>query len=447
MDYLSANKIAIIDLATAEVIDEELDNDLIKERMGGIGITTHLYERFKNDDPIVFGTGLLTGTLVPGSSLGVITAKSPLTGNVRHAPFCLFAAMEMKYAGFDYLVIKGAAGKPVYLWLHDGIADINDAGELWGKTSWETVDILRNNLGDELIQFLTIGPAGEEGSDLAQILINYWPSGDRWGFGKILGEKRLKSIAMRGMGLLEIADFRLLKRSPGTFVDACAKLIADIKKGPVLEKRGCLEFPAALGEEDIRDWLTPFVHRHSSCFNCPYPTNTFVKFEEEPKILKETDVKEPGFLITDIYGLLGFKKAGLSAEDSCRMLQACAKYGIDAAAVAELSQKAGKADIEEIKKSFPGLKGPVESTGRGKFSPWIPPKPLFADFGLPADGSKDAEWWERRQAVAHIFGIHPIFALMSPELSEEKLLELVNIGTGLMITPEELDRVVTDVLK
>lgn len=208
MEYLSSDKIAVIDLSTSEVDEDGLSEDLILERIGGIGITTYLYEQYKNDDPIVFGTGLLTGTLVPGSSLGVITARSPLNGKICHAPFCLYAAMEMKYSGFDYLVIKGIAKKPVYLWLHDGIADVKDAGDYWGKTPWEVADLkagLRKELSDELVQFLTIGRAGEECLDIAQILINFWASGDRWGFGKILGAKRLKSIAMRGMGLLEIA--------------------------------------------------------------------------------------------------------------------------------------------------------------------------------------------------------------------------------------------------
>lgn len=443
MEYLSSDKIAIIDLATSQVEMEEISEDLVMERIGGVGITSYLYERFKDEDPIVLGTGLLTGTLVPGSSLGVITAKSPLTGNVCHAPFCLCVAMEMKYAGFDYLVIKGVAEKPVYLWLHDGIADIKDATEYWGKTPWEIADIkvgLRNVLGEELIQFLTIGEAGEKGSDIAQILVNCWSSGDRWGFGKLLGEKKLKTVAMRGMGLFEIAD-------PEAFVSMCMELLSDIKKETALQKKGCIEFPAALGEEDIKDWISPLVHRHSSCFNCPYPTNTFVKYNEDPKVLEETDIEEPGFLITDIYGLLGFKKIGLSAEDSCRALEACARYGVDPVAASDLLQKTGKNELEDLKNELPNLRGPVEIRANGKFSPWSPPKPLFAHFDLPEDGSKDAEWWERRQAVAYIFGIHPIFALMSPELTEEKLIDLVNTGTDLEIDSEILDNVVADICK
>ena len=158
--------------------------------------------------------------------------------------------------------------------------------------------------------------------------------------------------------------------------------------------------------------------------------------------MKETDVEEPGVMITDVYGLLGFKKMGLSAENSCRMIEACNKYGVDPVAASELLVKTGKTDLEDLKKELPNLKGPVENIGTSKFSPWCPPKPLFVDF----EGSDDPGWWERRQAVAYIFGIDPIFAVMAPELTEEKLIELVNIGTELEITSETLDRVVADVL-
>jgi len=437
MEYLSADKIAIIDLETKEVDEQELGEDLIMDRIGGIGITTYLYEKFEKEDPIVLGTGVLTGTFVPGSSLGIMTAKSPRTGKVCHAPFCLYAGMEMKYAGFDYLVIKGMSEKPVYLWLHDGIADIMDADGILDKTPWEIVDIktgLRAELGDELVQFLSVGKAAEEGSDLAQILINCWSSGDRWGFGKIFGDKKLKTVAMRGMGLLEIAD-------PHEFVDACLELISDISKGAALTKKGCVEFPSAMGEGDIKDWISPFVHRHTASFNTPYPGNTFVKYDEDPKILKESDIDEPGVLITDIYGLLGFKKIGLPAEDSCRMIEACNRYGVDPAAASVLLGKTGKTDLEGMKKELVNLKGPLENDGSSRFSPSSPPKPLFADFGC----NEDAAWWERRQAVSYIFGIDPIFALMAPELTEEKIIEIFNIGTDLEITSDILDQVISSV--
>jgi aldehyde:ferredoxin oxidoreductase len=436
MEYLSTNKIAIVDLATSKVTDREVDEDLVREKIGGVGITTALYEQYQSEDPIVLGTGLLTGTLAPASALGMITAKSPLTDKVCHAPLTLYAGLELKYSGFDYLVIKGSSKKPVYLWIHDGVADISDAKDVWGKDAWASTDTIRELMGDSLIQVLVIGKAGESESDFAQVCINYWASGDRWGFGKLFGRKKLKLVALRGMSLLEVLDAE-------GFVKQCKELLSTLKAGAFADKKGIEEIPAAIGEEDIQKWLAPLVHRHQSCFNTPFPTNTFVFLDEDPGLLKESEKKEPGFLITDVYGLLGFKKLGLSAADACALLRECARYGIDAVAVAELSQKAGKKKPDEIKKSFSGLKGTLENIGKGRFSPWSPPKPIFANFG----GSQDAQWWERRQAVAYIFGIHPIFALMSPELSEEKLIELANLGTGLGFTSEILDKVIADISK
>jgi len=428
MEYLSSNKITIVDLGTSKIAHQEVDEDLVKERIGGAGITTALYEKYQNEDPIVLGTGLLTGTLTPASALGMITAKSPLTDKVCHAPITLYAGLELKYSGFDYVVIKGKSQKPVYLWMHDGVADISDAKDVWGKDVWASTDMIRELMGDQLIQILTIGKAGEIESDFAQVCINYWASGDRWGFGKVFGQKKLKGVALRGMSLLEVSDAE-------GFVQQCKELLSALKAGAFAGKKGIAELSAAIGEEDIQKWLAPVVHRHVSCFNTPFPTNTFVFLDEDPKLLKESEKEEPGFLITDVYALLGFKKLGLSAAEACTLLRESAKYGIDAVAVAELSQKAGKKKPDEIKKSFSGLKGSLENIGKGKFSPWSP------NFGLPANE------WERRQAVAYIFGIHPIYALMSPELNEEKLIELANLGTGLGFTAETLDKVIADILK
>ena len=255
MEYLASDKIVIVDLATREIIEEELDEDLVLEKIGGAGITKSLYDRFADEDPIVLGTGLLTGTLVPGAALGIMTAKSPLTGKVSHVPVNLDAGIELKYSGFDYIVIKGASEKPVYLWVHDGIADLNDADDLWGKDVWAATDHVRDLMGDDLIQVLGIGEAGEKGSELAQVCINYWQSGDRMGFGNLFGKKNLKLIAIRGMGLLEIAE-------PEEFVENCAELLSAVKSGAWHGKKGIAETALAMGEEDISDWLNPLVHKH-----------------------------------------------------------------------------------------------------------------------------------------------------------------------------------------
>jgi aldehyde:ferredoxin oxidoreductase len=145
-------------------------------------------------------------------------------------------------------------------------------------------------------------------------------------------------------------------------------------------------------------------------------------------------------LVTDINALSSCKKLGLSAEDAGRLLKACAKYGIDPLAVTTLS---GKNSLDELQKSFDDLTGTLELDGNGVFSPWAPIKPIFNDFGLSGDQDELKSWWEKRQALALIFGIQPLFILMSPEITEENLLELANIGTDLGIDSETLNDVIS----
>ncbi len=434
MEYLSTDKILIIDLNTAQVEEDELSDSLVEEKIGGIGITKYLYEKYQDDDPIIIGTGILTGTTYPASAAGQITAKSPVTGKLCHCPVIYKVGLEIKYSGFDYIVVKGESQSPVYLWIHDGVADISDASDLWGKNVWETTDTLRTFVGDDLLQTMMIGGAGENGSDYAQVCFNHWNSPDRFGFGKLFGTKKLKGLAFRGMGMIEVAE-------PEDFVERSLEILKEIKENSFLEKKGVAPMLTALGEEGVEEWIDPVTHRHSADYFTPYASNTAIFLDEDPKLLEESKQEEPGVLVSDIYALLSFKRLGLSASDTGRALKACAKYGIDPLAVAQLSGKTSLADIEG---SFDSISGKLTLPGKAIFTPWCPVGPIFNDLGL---GSEQIEtWWERRQAVSMIFGIQPIFSLMSPELTEENMLEMASMGTELDLTQEILDSVIDDIL-
>ncbi len=436
MEYLSTDKILIVDLNTSEVEEDELSEDLVEEKIGGIGITKYLYEKYEDDDPIIIGTGLLTGTTYPASASGQISAKSPVTGKLCHCPVIYKVGLEIKYSGFDYIVVKGKSDAPVYLWIHDGVADISDASDLWGKDVWETTDELRQFVGDDLLQTMMIGPAGEKGSDYAQICYNHWNSPDRFGFGKLFGLKKLKGFAFRGMGMIEVAE-------PEDFVERSFEILKEIKENDSLKgKKGLAPILAALGEEDVDEWIEPVTHRHSADYFTPYATNTALFLDEDPALVEESKKDDPGILVSDIYALLEFKKVGLSGEDAGRVLRACAKYGIDPYAVAKLS---GKTTPDEIKSSFDSISGEIDIPGSGIFTPWCPAEPIFNDFNLSGDDDKLA-WWERRLSVSMIFGIQPMFSLMCPELTEDNMLELAGIGTDMEFSSEILDKVIDDIL-
>lgn len=431
MEYLASDKVAIVDLGSGQVSEDELDEALVAEKLGGAGITTHLYKEHEADNPIVLGAGLLTGTLTPASALGLMTAKSPLTGQLCHVPLTQYLGIEIKYSGFDYLVIKGAAASPVYLWVHDGIADISPAGDLWGQDSWQAVNQVRQAMGDDLIQVLGIGPAGEQGRDTAQVLLNLWGSADRFGLGKLMGAKNLKLVALRGMGLLEIAD-------PDGFVEQTLALLGEVKAGAWAGKAGLGDLAAGLGEPGLADWLAPVAHRHRACFNTPFASNTYAMLEGDPKEMTEPQEEAPGFLLSDVGATLAFYKMGLSAAEAAEIMRSCAQTGLDPAAVADLAAAAGHGDAAAISAGLSSYNEKAPSLGQARFSPWIPGQAIFAPGG-------DQDWWLRRQAVAHIFGLHPLFALMAPEISEEKLLALANLGTELELDQETLDKVVAEV--
>ncbi len=440
MEFLSSDKILIVDLAKSEVTEEDLSEDLVKEKIGGAGITRYLYEQYAQEEPVVIGTGLLTGTLYPASSAGILTAKSPRTGKLAHTPITQKVAIELKYSGFDYVVIKGNSDKPVLLWLHDGVADISDASDVWGQDAWQTTDCWRKELGEDIIQTIVIGQGGEQGNDFAQVILNYWPSGDRFGFGKVFGQKNLKGVALRGMGLLEVAD-------PEAFLDRSLEILAEIKNSKLYGKNGLDDILSAMDEEETKEWIAPIIHSNVACYNTPVATNSFIFLDEDPKQIKESDKSEPGIMLNDVFALTGLKKAGYTAEESGRILKASAKSGIDGYAVSECLQKQDKSSPEEIANSLTNLTGDVPISGQGNFSPWSPDKPLFEDFGLGNDPAEIQNWWERRQAIAYIFGIHPVFAIMSPQINEENLLELINIGTEFDLSQDDLDNVVSNLQK
>ena len=448
MPFLYSGRILIVDLDSKETEERPLDERLIEENLGGALVAQALYEEFESQEPLVLSTGLFTATLFPAGALGIMTAKSPITGKLAHAPFVLMGGMDIKLTGFDFIVIKGKSASPTYLWLHDELAELNDASELWGKNSWETTESIRNDLGEDLIQVLTIGVAGEKCMNSAQVILNFWGTGDKFGFGKVFGSKNLKAIASRGLGLIEIS-------SPEEFVQKAVGLKSKIRNGAMSGKNGVLDFCHSIGAEPAKDWITPIVHRYTSCFSCQYTCNTFLKYNESPTVLDIEGVAEPGFLMTDTSSALAFKKIGLSGADTGRVIELCAKAGIEPASVAFEANKAGAKDLSGVKKILDSMvNNEVENVSPfiknwgedGKifgspFSPWTPLRPLFADFGLGQDPDKISSWWKKRNALFYILGICPIFSLIAPEIDEDTLLELIKLGAGIEKEKGFLDKI------
>jgi aldehyde:ferredoxin oxidoreductase len=461
-----SGRILIVDLSEGTCEEEELTEEMVVEHVGGAKINLALYRQYAERDPIVFGTGLLTGTFAPNGCAGALTGRSPVTGKVCHVPLTWQTAVEMKYSGYDFLVVLGESEKPVRLWLHDELAELTGAEDVWGRDVWETTDRLRLEHGDDYVQLIVIGPAGEKGARLAQVSEGPWGSRDVFGMGHALGSRRLKAIAMRGLGSLEVAD---------GFFDACVRVRRDLRRGRLDGKQGLVALLESLGLESAS--LEPIrkkVHRHSASFNCAYAANTFLMIEEPSGLLEESKKNEPGILLTDPGGVISllFLEEGLPV-----VLREINRLGLDPLACGALLRKEGvtgaeqavgrvqalargesdllQAGVETVRGAAPWpLSEPLEARliqAVTVFSHAVPLSPLggaWADLGVGDDPVDRARWWLDRMAVSSMLGVCPVAALLAPGIRLEEIARLAATAVGWDgLTEEALQRQARELLR
>ena len=183
------------------------------------------------DNVLGFVTGPLTGT---GALLGgryVVVCKSPVSGGWNDANSGGHFGPELKRAGFDAVFVSGVSEKPVYLWIHDGKAEIRDASKLWGRDSTETLDGLIQETGEKRLRAALIGPAGEKQSLMACVINDRHRAAGRGGLGAVMGAKNLKAVAVRGTGEVPVADPERLK-------EVNQSVLSAMKEGPMAKFLG-----------------------------------------------------------------------------------------------------------------------------------------------------------------------------------------------------------------
>lgn len=207
-------KVLRVDLTKNETKVEELREDWAKSYIGGAGIGARILweELSPKTDPLtsenilVVATGPFVGTPVPGSGNIFYTFKSPETGAWAETRSGGSFGPKLKFAGFDIIIVKGKAEEPMYLWVHNGTAEIRSAEDLWGKTVHETTDILLEEVGEPEASVACIGPAGENLVKYAAIMNDYGRAAGRTGGGAVMGSKNLKAIVVAGDQDIEVAD-------------------------------------------------------------------------------------------------------------------------------------------------------------------------------------------------------------------------------------------------
>ncbi len=219
MPYGYQGKILHVDLTTGKLEVEEPEASFYRKYMGGSAMGAYylLKQTPPGVDPLgpentlSLMVGVVTGASISGQSRVAATAKSPLTGLAGESSAGGFWPAELKFAGFDGIVIRGKAERPVYLWVHDGEAELRDAAHLWGQFTADVEDIIREELDDKRIQVLQCGPASEKGVRFGALLNGATRANGRGGFGTVMASKNLKAVAVRGRGRPEIADPEALK--------------------------------------------------------------------------------------------------------------------------------------------------------------------------------------------------------------------------------------------
>lgn len=213
-------KVLHVDLSAGTSEVEEPDEAFYRRYMGGSALGAYyLWQNVPaGADPLgpenvlVLALSVLTGAPISGQSRLTAVAKSPLTGAIGDAQAGGFFPAQLKFAGYDAIVVKGRAPAPVYLWIDNGAVEIRPAGHLWGQVTGEAEALIRAELGDPKIEVLQIGPAGEKLVRFAAIMNMSNRANGRTGLGAVMGSKHLKAIAVRGNARPALADRRGLIR-------------------------------------------------------------------------------------------------------------------------------------------------------------------------------------------------------------------------------------------
>jgi aldehyde:ferredoxin oxidoreductase len=221
MPYGYAGRILHVDLGRGTLEIETPSEAFYRKYLGGSAMGMHyiLNQVKPGIDPLgpenvlTLMLSIFTGAPISGQSRMTANALSPLVDGIGDSQCGGFFPAELKFAGFDGIVISGRAAQPVYLWLHDGQAELRPAAHLWSKTTSQVDDLLKAELGDNNIQVAQCGPSGEKLVRLAAIMNMANRANGRTGMGAVMGSKNLKAVVVRGSSKkLALADPKLINK-------------------------------------------------------------------------------------------------------------------------------------------------------------------------------------------------------------------------------------------
>ncbi len=214
-----------------EVEDLPKDYELY---LGGRGLASKMFfdevdpkvDPFSPENKIFFATGPLTGTAAPTGGRYMLVTKGPLTGTIASSNSGGYFGAELKFSGYDMIIVEGKSDKPVYLSVKDEVVELKDASHLWGKDVFETTDELLEEFGDSKARVACIGPAGEKLVKFASIMNDKHRAAGRTGVGAVMGSKNFKAIVVRGSKRPKVKD-------PAKFIETVREKIKKIRENGI----------------------------------------------------------------------------------------------------------------------------------------------------------------------------------------------------------------------
>ena len=345
MGYMG--KILKVNLSTGKISEEPLNMDFAKMFLGGSGLACRiLYDMINKDtdplgpeNPLIFMTGPLTGTIAPSCGRYVVCAKSPLTGIWGESNSGGKFGPMLKFSGFDGIIIVGRSEKPVYLSIIDGSAELRSAEHLVGKTTFETQKIIAEELGEKRVSVACIGPAGENLVKYAAIMNDGGRAAGRTGMGAVMGSKNLKAVAVCGSQKVPLADedkFIEVAKEAHTIVKEAfnSEMFRQLGTGGYVDLAqemgdmpnkyftlGVFENASKISGSTMAETI---LVRNRACYGCPIGCGRVVKIDEGKYKLPETDGPEYETLCAFGSLILNDNLEGLAYANYL-----CNIYGID----------------------------------------------------------------------------------------------------------------------
>jgi aldehyde:ferredoxin oxidoreductase len=338
-------KILRVNLTQKTFKIEEPDEIIYRTYIGGGAFACYylLEEQGPGVDPLgpenhlIFMTSAVSGTPGPGFSRFTVSARSPLTGAFAETEAGGWFGPELKFAGFDGIVIEGKAAEPVYLSIQDEKVEIHSAANLWGKEVGEVQDLIHQELADSKVRIAQIGPAGEKLVRYACIINELKHVNGRTGMGAVMGSKNLRAIAVRGSSKPELAHPEKVKELVKWFAKnylsklkerqevGTASVVIPLNLAGILPTRnfnsGEFEHAEAIDGTTMRD--TILVGR-GGCYVCPVRCKREVAFEEPYSVQKRYGGPE-----YETVGALGSLVGVGDLKAIAKGNELCQRYGID----------------------------------------------------------------------------------------------------------------------